>query len=126
MLLDEPHEIGATASDEMSKIIERMTPEQLQRYEFFRRAALPKAHVKKVHDCNCSFTNTIQIMQSITGSTPSPILTIVMAGICKVYVGEIVECGMLCSSRVDRHLVCTIIIIIVYVIIVARRRKTQQ
>lgn len=54
------------------------TEDQLDRYEMFRRAAFPKASIRRV-------------MQAVAGSTVGQNVVISMAGITKVYVGEVIE-----------------------------------
>jgi len=63
--------------DEMMK---HFTSDQQNRYLVFRRSAFGKngGAIRK-------------LMQSITGSTVSPKTGIVMAGITKIFVGEVVE-----------------------------------
>ncbi|XP_074660407.1 uncharacterized protein LOC141912885 isoform X1 [Tubulanus polymorphus] len=59
-------------------LVSNFSESQLNRYEMFRRAAFPKAAVKR-------------LMQSIAGTSISQNVVIAMSGIAKVYVGEIVE-----------------------------------
>ena len=54
------------------------TEEQLDRYEMYRRAAFPKAAIKR-------------IMQNITGCSVGQNVVIAMSGISKVFAGEVVE-----------------------------------
>ncbi|XP_002161376.2 transcription initiation factor TFIID subunit 11 [Hydra vulgaris] len=63
----------------LSMLVSAFSEEQLNRYEMYRRASFPKAAIKR-------------FMQNVTGGTSvPPNVVIAMAGIAKVFVGEIVE-----------------------------------
>ena len=71
-------EIEEEERQKMQVLVSNFTEEQLDRYEMFRRAAFPKAAIKR-------------IMQSITGCSVGQNVVIAMAGISKVFAGEVVE-----------------------------------
>lgn len=71
-------ELEEEEREKMQVLVSNFTEDQLNRYEMYRRAAFPKAAIKR-------------IMQTITGCSVSQNVVIAMSGIAKVFVGEIVE-----------------------------------
>ncbi|XP_063994100.1 transcription initiation factor TFIID subunit 11 [Diachasmimorpha longicaudata] len=71
-------ELEEEEREKMQVLVSNFTEGQLDRYEMYRRAAFPKAAIKR-------------IMQTITGCSVSQNVVIAMSGIAKVFVGEIVE-----------------------------------
>ncbi|EOY32428.1 Transcription initiation factor TFIID subunit 11 isoform 2 [Theobroma cacao] len=66
----------------MQAILSQFTEDQMSRYESFRRSALQKSNMRR-------------LLVSITGSQKISLpMTIVVCGIAKMYVGELVETGM--------------------------------
>jgi len=62
----------------MRAMITNFTPEQSSRYEYYRRATFQRSNVKRV-------------MQSVVNSPISQTMSIVMGGVTKVFVGEVIE-----------------------------------
>ncbi|VDP51922.1 unnamed protein product [Soboliphyme baturini] len=61
-------------------LVSNFSKEQLSRYEMYRRTAFPKSVIRK-------------IIQQVAGVNVSPNVVIAMAGIAKVFVGELIEEG---------------------------------
>eukprot|EP01135_Chromosphaera_perkinsii_P008115 Nk52_evm31s1129 gene=Nk52_evmTU31s1129 len=64
--------------EQMRVLLSSFTEEQFSRYEMYRRAGIPRAQLKR-------------LLMSITGSSVAHTSVIIMAGITKVFVGEVVE-----------------------------------
>ncbi|KAF9762298.1 Transcription initiation factor TFIID subunit 11 [Nosema granulosis] len=65
-------------NQELQHIIDKMSEEELLRYETFRRSNFPKGVVKK-------------FISNVIGQAVNPNLIIAVSGLAKVYVGEMVE-----------------------------------
>merc|ERR1719295_429565 len=74
-------EVEEEERQKMQVLISNFTEEQLDRYEMFRRATFPKAAIRRM-------------MQSITGCAVGQNVVIAMAGISKVFAGEVVEAAL--------------------------------
>jgi len=73
--------IDEEANIKLQVLVSNFSDEQLDRYEMYRRSAFSKISIKR-------------LMHSITGTVPSSNVVIAMAGIAKVFIGEIVEEGL--------------------------------
>lgn len=71
-------------AERLQLLVAAFSSKQQDQYEIFRRSTFPKSTVRK-------------LIQSASGSTVSQNIVIAMAGMAKVYVGEIVEEA--CRSR---------------------------
>lgn len=76
--------------EKFTAVLAQLTPDQMNRYESFRRAGFQKANMRRV-------------LQSIAGCPISMPMTIVMSGVAKMFVGELVETGrMVMTERNER------------------------
>ena len=67
--------------EKMQLLVSAFSNSQQDQYEVFRRSSFPKSGVRR-------------IMQGVCGTTVSQNAVIAMAGITKVYVGEVVEAAL--------------------------------
>ncbi len=77
---------------------------QYERFEAYRRHALPKQAVRKVLSWTCLFlcvgNLVVQVIQQTLGQQVSQPVAQIVAGFSKVFVGEMVEKG-LCTPPVE-------------------------
>ncbi|GBG61603.1 hypothetical protein CBR_g22400 [Chara braunii] len=75
-------EIGATfhmvEPEKMRAVLAKFTPDQMSRYECYRRSGFHRANMKR-------------LIQNVAGCAVSVPMTIVMSGIAKLFVGDLVE-----------------------------------
>jgi hypothetical protein len=88
----------AASQEQMKEVLTGLTPEQLQRYETFRRVGFPRPMIKKI------LQKVVDELsggkdKAATGSI-NPSAVIVAAGIAKVFVGELIEEGTF-QTRID-------------------------
>ncbi|KAJ6459799.1 TAFII28-domain-containing protein [Mycena vitilis] len=72
--------------DNLKVLMDNFTPQQYERFEAYRRHALPKQAVRKV-------------IQQTVGMQVSPPVAQIVAGFAKVFVGEIVEKARAVQAR---------------------------
>jgi transcription initiation factor TFIID subunit 11 len=82
--------IDEEANIKLQVLVSNFSDEQLDRYEMYRRSAFSKVAIKR-------------LMHSITGTIPSSNVVIAMAGIAKVFVGEIVEEALEVQRRENKN-----------------------
>jgi transcription initiation factor TFIID subunit 11 len=71
-----------TAQERMHDLIQSFDEDQMQRYETFRRVGIPRPAVKRL------------IQRVIEQSNVNANCVIILAGIAKIFVGEVVECAL--------------------------------
>ena len=89
----------ATSQEQMRSILSTLTEEQLQRYETFRRVGFPRPMIKKLINrimesllaLNNNNSNNGVGAKDKAATNINPSTVIVIAGIAKVFVGELVE-----------------------------------
>ncbi|XP_003740664.1 transcription initiation factor TFIID subunit 11 [Galendromus occidentalis] len=79
-------EIEQEEREKMRVLVSSFSEDQLNRYEMYRRAAFPKAAIKR-------------LVQSIAGCSVSQNVVIAISGIAKVFVGEVVEKALDCMEH---------------------------
>lgn len=72
--------------DKMRAVLATFTPEQMSRYECYRRSGFQRANMRR-------------LLQSVAGCPISVPMTIVMSGISKMFVGELVETGRIVMTE---------------------------
>jgi transcription initiation factor TFIID subunit 11 len=80
-------------------LLSQFTPEQSNRFEYYRRSSFQRGNIKKVKQSILRIFRTqcipLQLMQNVAGVPPiNQKMAIVMSGITKVFVGELVETGL--------------------------------
>ena len=81
-------EDGQSHREQMQLLISAFSNEQQDQYEIFRRSTFPKSSIRR-------------IMQSMCSTNIPQNAVIAMAGITKVYVGEVVEAA--CQVSTESH-----------------------
>lgn len=77
-------------AEKMQAVLEKFTPEQMSRYECYRRSGFQRSTMKR-------------FLQTVAGSVVTVHMAIVMSGITKIFVGELVETArVVMSERGDR------------------------
>lgn len=106
------------------EVLKLLTEDQLDRYEAFRRSSLSKISMKKVCVAPCQSGQkapptaavhtssewlidsvVAQLLHNATGHPPNPNTTIVMCGITKLFVGDLIETGAFCTAA-SSYLAC--------------------
>jgi transcription initiation factor TFIID subunit 11 len=80
----------AATQEQMKNVLAGLTPEQLRRYETFRRVKFSKTMIRKIIQKVIDDMSTKGKEKLATGNI-NPSTVIIIAGIAKVFVGELVE-----------------------------------
>lgn len=72
--------------DKMRAVLATFTSEQMSRYECYRRSGFQRANMRR-------------LLQSVSGAPVSVPMTIVISGIAKMFVGELVEIGRIVMTE---------------------------
>ena len=77
----------------MLRIVNAFSEEQVDRYELFRRSCFPRNQIKR-------------LMQQVSNTQVNQQVCIAMAGVAKVFVGELVEEALKAMEFTNFHFSC--------------------
>ena len=86
----------------MLRIVNAFSEEQVDRYELFRRSCFPRNQIKR-------------LMQQVSNTQVNQQVCIAMAGVAKVFVGELVEEALKAMGFTNFHFSCIVVIHLFFV-----------